>query len=285
MSRRIVPNLALNRRLTVAVGLWLACGGLPCRGPAAEPPRSHLEPAGAVTGGPPTVASLGLTLTRASAVLRRQLALRRGAGLVVEGVAAHSRAASAGFAQHDVLVKLDDQLLLLPEQFDALLESAEPDAPLDCTVLRGGREVVIPLVKASPIAGRPPRSGATSGGLRPTASSLALVQQAVPRPPAPRPGAIDASRLRRLADETLVRQDSDFQIRLTSGEQTRLVVSDSQGLVVFNDTIDTPEGRSRMPAQVRDRVTDMERMLEGRDARTPPPAEVGRLDVAPVELR
>ena len=101
-----------------------------CGATAAEPPRSHLEPAGGVANGPPTFASLGLTLTRASAVLRQQLAIKRGAGLVVESVALGSRAARAGFAQHDVLVKLDDQLLLLPEQLDALLESAEPDAPL-----------------------------------------------------------------------------------------------------------------------------------------------------------
>jgi hypothetical protein len=106
----------------------------------------------------------------------------------------------------------------------------------------------------------------------------------------PKPGPIDATRLRRLADETLVRQDPDFQIRLTSGDETRLVVSDPQGRVVFNDTIDTPEGRSRMPVSVRERVIDMERMLEGRQSSVAtdaakPKAEIGRLDVTPIELR
>lgn len=270
---------------------------LAAAGSAAEVPRSHLAPAGEVVGGPPTFASLGLKLTRASAVLREQLALKRGAGLVVEGVSAGSRAARAGFVQHDVLVRLDDQLLVLPEQFDALLEAAEAEAPLDCTVLRGGREVVIPLSHGTPSAARPPRGTAANGGLRPTASSLALVNEA-----APRQGPIEASRLRRLADETLVRQDADFQIRLTSGDETRLVVSDPQGRVVFNDAIDTPEGRSRMPPSVRDRVGEMERMLEGRQprpvaatgsatgaatgaARPTAAAEVGRLDVTPIELR
>jgi hypothetical protein len=89
-----------------------------------------------------------------------------------------------------------------------------------------------------------------------------------------------------------VRQDADYQIRLTSGDETRLVVSDPKGIVVFNDTIDTPEGRSRMPPVVRERVVAMERMLEGQ---RPMPtaarggqdavAEVGSLDVKPVELR
>lgn len=264
------------------LGIALACA-LACSSAGAEPPRSHLEPAGGVASGPPTFASLGLTLTRASAVLRQQLAIRRGAGLVVEGVTAGSRAARAGFAQHDVLVKLDDQLLLLPEQLDALLASAEPDAPLDCTVLRGGREVVIPIANGAPVATRPQRGTAANGGLRPTASTLALVAESLPKQ-----GPIDATRLRRLADETLVRQDPDFQIRLTSGDETRLVVSDPQGRVVFNDTIDTPEGRSRMPVAVRDRVTDMERMLEGHQpggTAARPTAEIGSLDVTPIELR
>ena len=280
MSRPVVPTPWPK------LGLCIVLATVPFAGlRAAEAPRSHLETAGGVASGPPTFASLGLTLTRASAVLREQLAIKRGAGLVVEGVAVGSRAARAGFVQHDVLVKLNDQLLLLPEQLDALLESAEPDAPLDCTVLRGGREVVIQVANGAPVAVRPERGTAANGGLRPTASSLAIVQQAIPKQ-----GPIDATRLRRLADETLVRQDPDFQIRLSSGDETRLVVSDPKGRVVFNDTIDTPEGRSRMPVSVRDRVIDMERMLEGRQAGptmdvAKPTAEIGRLDVTPIDLR
>jgi hypothetical protein len=280
MSSSVVPTPWPHLGLCIALAVASFSGAT-----AAEPPRSHLEPAGGVASGPPTFASLGLTLTRASAVLRQQLAIKRGAGLVVEGVAAGSRAARAGFAQHDVLVRLDDQLLLLPEQLDALLESAEPDAPLGCTVLRGGHEVVIPIANGAPVAALPARSTAANGGLRPTASSLAIVQQSMPKH-----GSIDATRLRRLADETLVRQDPDFQIRLTSGDETRLIVSDPEGRVLFNDTIDTPEGRSRMPVSVRDRVIHMERMLEGRQpdtatAAAKPTADIGRLDVTPIELR
>ena len=260
-------------------------------GVAADTPRSHLEPAGGVGGSPKIFASLGLKLTRASVVLRQQLALKRGAGVVVDEVAAGSRAARAGFAQHDVLVRLDDQLLVLPEQFDVLLESAEQDAPLECTVLRGGRQVVIPLGRSAVAGLQPPRTTPSTGQLRPMASSLALVQ-----PPASKQGPIEAAPLRGLTDETLVRRDADYLIRLTNGDETRLMVSDPQGRVVFNAAIDTPEGRSRMPVSVRDRVDEMERMLEGHGqpsgtaataaaTKAAPQAEVGRLDVPPVELR
>jgi hypothetical protein len=279
MSHTLTPTW--HARLAAGIAaMCMAC--LTAR--AADAPRSHLEPAGNASTAVRSSTGLGLKLSRASGVLRQQLALRRGAGLVVEAVTPGSPAARAGFAQHDVLVRLDDQLLVLPEQFDALLESAEDDAPLACAVLRGGREVVVP-VGQQPV-GRQARGSTANGGLRPTASSLAIVEQA-----APRQGPIAAAPLRRLADETLVRQDDDFQIRLTSGEETRLVVSDPRGRVVFNDTIDTPEGRSRMPPLVRDRVVEMERMLEGRpqrpagDARPAAAAEIGSLEVAPVELR
>ena len=270
--------------------MLLACTvGQP--GVAADAPRSHLEPAGGIGGSPKTFASLGLRLTRASVVLRQQLALKRGAGLVVDGVAAGSRAARSGFAQHDVLVRLDDQLLVLPEQFDVLLESAEQDAPLECTVLRGGRQVVIPLGHSAVAGLQPPRTTLSTSQLRPTASSLALVQ-----PPVTKQGPNEAAPLRRLADETLVRQDADYLIRLTNGDEIRLMVSDPQGRVVFNAPIDTPEGRSRMPVAVRDRVDEMERMLEDHGQpngtadtvaapKSAPQAVVGRLDVPPVELR
>lgn len=255
----------------------LATGDLtdpPLRGPR----RSHIQSVGELAAAAkPDADDLGLRLSRASTVLRQQLALARGAGLVVDDVAAGSRAAKAGFKQHDVLVMLDDQLLLLPEQLAALLEAAATDAPLQCTVLRGGRKVKLPLAVAPPATARP-----ATAGLRATESTLALVRESRPQP-APSRAAAPAeqpARLARVSFETLLRQDPDYQIRLTGGEETRVVVTDNQGRVVFNDTIDTPEGRSRMPVVVRERVEEMEKALERQ-----PVAEIGSLDVAPIELR
>lgn len=265
------------------LALAWAAGKAP-EGCASDAPRSHLESAGAAAGEMVSAAGLGLKLTRASTVLRQQLALKRGAGLVVESVTPNSPAARAGFAQHDVLVRLDDQLLVLPEQLDALLESCETGSPVACTILRGGREIVVAI--GQPHAARPRPVAGIGPGLRPTDSALALVGRAPPRE-----GPIAAMPLRRLADETLVRHDADFQIRLTSGTETRLVVSDPQGHVVFSGSIDTPEDRSRMPPVIRERVLEMEQVLEDRDASDvaerdgTPAAEVGRLDVPPVELR
>lgn len=248
-------------------------------------PRSNLQPVGEVAGarGP---LDAGLRLTRASTVLRQQLALTRGAGLVVDEVLPNSPAWQAGFAQHDVLVMLDDQLLVLPEQFSALLEATDTEGPMQCTVLRGGRRLVIPL---GPTAAGQPRATAVAARTTPTApASLQPPPVAAPRsfaaikesPAAPPRGPVQP------ADETLLRQDADFQIRLTSGEQTRLVVTDPQGRVVFNDTLDSPQSRSRMPASIRDRVAAMERQLEkAADPAPEPPAPPGAQDLPTIELK
>jgi hypothetical protein len=254
-------------------------GGIPSldsdSGPTRSPRRSHIQAVTEIAAAPRSSVDLGLRLTRASPVLRQQLALTRGAGLVVEEIVSGSRAEKAGFRQHDVLVMLDDQLLLLPEQFTALLEATGPDTPTQCTVLRGGGKIVIPL-------GRTPLPVATGGlRLRPATSALAAAL-----PAAASAGPVDdvavrpTGRLVQPAPETLLRQDPDCQIRVSRGDETRVVVTDPQGRVLFNGTIDTPEHRSRLPVSVRGRVEAMERVLDAR-----PTAEIGRLDVDPVQIR
>lgn len=286
------------RRLPLIAILGLAACGSPAAATAAEPRptaareadaqpprtprRSHIQSVGELaTAMDRDTDDFGLRLSRASTVLRQQLDLTRGAGLVVDEVAAGSRAARAGFRQHDVLVLLDDQLLLLPEQFAVLLESATEVTPLQCTVLRGGRRVKLPLAANEGLAGGKP-------GLRPAASALAIVREAGQQPratigPDRDPPADPPGRLARISSETLLRQDADFQIRLTSGEETRLVVTDNRGRVVFDDAIDTPEARSRMPLVVRQRVEEMERRLERKSS--PAAAEIGSLEVAPIVVR
>jgi hypothetical protein len=283
LALRPAPRFTLNALLAAGVVAGAAWAGVAVAAAAEldQPARrSHLEPVGEVTV-PQTAGDLGLRLSRASAVLRQQLALDRGAGLVVDEVTPASPAHRAGFRQHDVLVKLDDQLLVLPEQFNALLE-ATAGAACTCHVLRAGRIIEVPLgavsapIAAVAVPAASPRPAAT---LRPAASTLSLLPQSqAPNQPAavrhPRPAD----------DETLVRHDADYQIRLVAGDEMRLVVSDAKGRVVFNDVIDTPEGRSRMPVAVRTRVEQMERLLE-RPAATKPVAEIGRLNTAPIELR
>ena len=291
---------------------------------SAQPRRSHIQPVSEMAAASRHTDTLGLRLARASDVLRQQLALARGAGLVVEEVAPGSAADKAGFRQHDVLVLLDDQMLLLPEQLAALLESTNSTAAPQCTLLRGGAKVTITLgepqtsgqpslatpsklaspsaIATAPAPARPPlpvvrqmaAKPSSSPRLRAPASALALVQ--ADRTGQPTPATVQASvtvpatspaqatgRKAAPADETLVRHDPDFQIKLSRGNETRLVVLDPHGRIIFNDEIDTPEHRSLVPVAVRQRLEEMEKSLEG--VANGPTAEIGRLEVAPIEIR
>lgn len=275
-----------------------------------QPPatrRSHIQTVGEMATFSRNADTLGLRLSRASEVLRQQLALARGAGLVVEEVIDGSVADKAGFKRYDVLVLLDDQMLLLPEQLSALLEASDSGTAPECTLLRGGVKVTIPLAQPGQVTqprmarraavGAPPASGvlpasaieppatlrqlaakpATQSRLRPAASTLSLVQ---PRPTSPMTREVPTHRGG--DPETLVRNDADCHIRLCRGDETRLVVTDLKGRVLFDREIDSPESRGMIPEAVLARVEEMERALEP----TPRPAvEVGRLEVMPLEVR
>jgi len=295
-----------------------------------QPRRSHIQSVGEVAAASRHAETLGLRLARASEVLRQQLALARGAGLVVEEVTPGSTADKAGFRQHDVLVLLDDQMLLLPEQLAALLEASNGTATPACTLLRGGAKVTIALgelrqtdkptlstpsnrggqatITAAPAPARPQpqpqppfvrqtaAKPSASPRLRAPASALALVQpdrsvqqsQTTVQTSANVPAsstlpAQPAGRQSFSTDETLVRHDPDYQIKLSRGNETRLVILDPHGRIIFNDEIDTPDHRRLVPQAVRQRVEEMEKSLES--VANGPTAQIGRLDTAPIEIR
>jgi hypothetical protein len=290
------------------------------------PRRSHIQPVGEIAVVSRNADTLGLRLTRASEVLRQQLALARGAGLVVEEVTPGSVADKAGFRQHDVLVLLDDQMLLLPEQLAALLEASNTATPAACTLLRGGAKVTIqlgppagagqprlptpsrpvgpPTLAVEAVPARPSLPSqrqtaakpSTSPRLRAPASALALLQPSLPtrstlgvtNPKSSGPitptSATGTAPGAAQAEDTLLRQDPDYQIKLSRGDETRLLVLDPHGRIIFNDTIDSPEHRGLVPEAVRQRVEEMERSLEPA-SKAPVAAEIGRLDAATVEIR
>jgi len=301
----LLPLLLPSGAVVVAGGPADASPQATAAAPA-TPRRSHIQPVGEIAAASRHADTLGLRLARASEVLRQQLALARGAGLVVEEVTPGSDGEKAGFRQHDVLVLLDDQMLMLPEQLTALLEAADGTAAPQCTLLRGGVKVTVPLglpgrlppaataraadapLRTAPLptAAMPmpairqtaAKQPSVAPRLRAPASTLALVQSG----PDDRPGrAIQTAASAPAAAQTLVRNDPDYQLKLTRGDETRLVVLDTNGRIVFNDEIDTPDNRSLVPVAVRQRVEEMERALEPAG----PVAEIGRLDVAPVEIR
>lgn len=286
---------------------------------AADPPlgggagalRSHIQPVGDVAVLGKHLPAAGLVTARAPDIVREQLALPRGRGLVVMTVAPDSLASRAGIRRHDVLVAIDGQWLLLPEQLEALLDTAAPDAPLECRLIRGGKPLALSLsgrpVPEATAAGpeeprapgadaaAPPASApvATAGSSPlPAAPAAATAASATPKTApavtsaaggatAPGPSAVvPAGATQPVAeaagagidDGTVLQADADYTLKLTPGAGLRLVVQDRRGRVMFNGPIDTPAQRSRIPLPVRARVEAMERQIADREYRPPQPS-------------
>jgi hypothetical protein len=85
------------------------------------------------------VAFLGVSTGPVAPALASQLGLTPGAGLVVNQIVPASP--SAGVLQvHDVLVKLDDQLLIEAKQLAVLVRSRKEGDEFALTYLRGGKQ-------------------------------------------------------------------------------------------------------------------------------------------------
>lgn len=86
---------------------------------------------------------LGVGSIEVSDALDSQLGLRRGEGLLVIEVITNSPAARAGLRKNDVLVELEGQRLVHPEQFRKLLQMKKEGEKVDLTLFRRGKRQVI----------------------------------------------------------------------------------------------------------------------------------------------
>jgi hypothetical protein len=313
-------SIRIGRSLTILVGF----AGTTPMGLAAEPPRSDLRPAGEVAADERLSPLAGLSTAPVPPLLRGHIVLPEGVGLVVRTVAPGSRAERAGVRVHDVLVSLDGQGLLRPDHLAELVAAAGPEAPLALDVLRAGSHFTAPLAvppaavddtlppqpdAPAPLAEPPPGAAPIPTG-QPVSEPLA----ATPAEPfVPPPGA------RRLGPDAVLLEGRDYWLKVYRAADLCLMARDARGWLVFNGPIATPEQRSLIPRQVRERVAKLEQMLDA-VAVTPaplpkPPAvateppkprpapaapvtaapaspaaaepvtEIGRLDVDPIEIR
>lgn len=316
-------SIRIGRSLTILVGL---AGATPI-GMAVEPPRSDLRPAGEVAANERLSPLAGLTTAPVPPLLRGHIVLPEGVGLVVRTVASGSRAERAGLRVHDVLVSLDGQGLLSPDHFTGLVAAAGPESPLALDVLRAGRHLTASLAAPRVV---PPAAVEDTLPPQPDAPAplAALPPDAAPIPngqPVPEPVVATPSRpfvpppgARRLGPDAVLLEGRDYWLKVYRAADLCLMARDARGWLVFNGPIATPEQRSLIPRQVRERVAQLEQMLDAVAAtspplpkppavasepqkpapappaapppQAPPPAaepvtEIGRLDVDPIEIR
>jgi len=81
---------------------------------------------------------LGLTASKPPAALRHQLKLPDGTGLVVDFVQPKSPADQAGIKQYDLLTRLNEQVLVNPEQLAVLVRTFKPNDEIKLAFFREG---------------------------------------------------------------------------------------------------------------------------------------------------
>ncbi len=92
------------------------------------------------------VTYIGIAPGPVSDDIRAHLPLKDGEGIKVNHVAEDSPAAKAGVHEHDILTKLDDQILVEPEQLRSLVKMKKPGEEVKLTLLRKGEQKEIKVV-------------------------------------------------------------------------------------------------------------------------------------------
>jgi hypothetical protein len=204
-------------------------------------------------------AYLGVSTSPAPQVVRQQLGLQRGVGLVIDAVAPKSPAEAAGVKPMDVLHKVNDQLMINPQQLAVLVRTFKPEQSITLTVFREGKSVDLtakleerdlpPLDQMRlfnewiDLPGLDPRH---MEGM-PNLPQQPNVERIDPfRPPQGR--AINRNM-------TLVWDDGKIQMTMTMQDgKKHLIARDHEGKELYNGPADTEEDQQKMPQEVRERL-------------------------------
>ena len=242
-----------------------------------------------------TVAFLGVETGPVAAAVSAQLGLPRGTGLVVNHVVPKSPAVGV-LQQHDILLKLDDQILIETRQLAVLIRNKQPGDEVTLTYLRGGKQATAKVKLGQHEAPKlsfdyapeaafgfgtgPERFGWFQQGQEGTREEadrlLSLLRRGpgapdgtpgfVPRAPqvrierVPGPGGVRAMSLN-TRNSNLVYSDDEgsLELRLRDGEKT-LLAKNAQGAEVFAGPVSTPKEREALPAELRGRLERLEHM-------------------------
>jgi membrane-associated protease RseP (regulator of RpoE activity) len=208
---------------------------------------------------PSAVPYLGVATVPAPPPVTAQLKLPADFGLLVVDVVKDSPAATAGLQPNDVLVKLEDQQLIEPNQLAALVRSRKPDEQITLTLIRAGETQTQtvklgrrPAPKNARLEGRPPRSLLIRQDL-PTAGAgpeknILLRRSISPGEPIPFAGQVAT---------VLVDGHRHYHLVTEAGGDV-LIVSDSEQNQLFRGPVSSPEDRNKVPEEFRGMLKKME---------------------------
>jgi len=220
---------------------------------------------------------LGIATSPAPKSLRHQVDLPDGVGLVVDTVASDSPAAEAGLKQHDLLHKLNDQILVNPQQLAVLVRTFKPGDTVRITAVRAGKPVEL---SAKLTEKELPPLDELRIGMDPRMLEDRFIfvnpgagPQAAP-PGRPQVGPFDAhgAGIPGLVAENFTVSWDDghvsMAIKSINGKRT-LVARDKAGKVLYDGAIDTEEQQQALPPEVRDRLKKVHVMNGGASHQRP----------------
>ena len=237
-----------------------------------------------------SVTFLGIATSPAGATLAEQLDLPKDAGLIVATIMPDSPAAAV-LKRHDVLVKLDDQLLIEQRQLSVLIRNHKEGDEVTLTYIRGGKESTAKVKLAKHDV---PKMALMGPGM--PGGNMAFAFGGADAESLPGMGRDDADRVLSLIDRgeqdgpgsrtfnmqverdggpgmrnitvntsnsNMVFSDNDGSLDLTikDGKKT-LIAKNAKGESLFSGPVNTPEERKAMPADVRSRLDKLEAMQD-----------------------
>ena len=247
------------------------------------------------------IAYLGVYASKVNPNLSHQLKLPENLYLSVERVEKESPAEKAGLQQFDILLQLDDQILINPEQLKYLVRSKEPQEAITLTFLRRGDKesttFVLGAVK-KPVEqetgnthldngffyNRDPFDMDTMFSNQPEIQELLRRHRLdigqLPsvnrrkgrfRPISPKHDLQDDPLHQKPSTHSFSHQSSQSQVMVTDEEgtlewtkkdgQKSLRATDSKGKVLFDGAIDTEAERRELPADITSRLKQLESQL------------------------
>ena len=217
----------------------------------------------------PKVPWLGLSARSVQPLESNQLGLPEGFGLVVEYVFHDSPAAKAGIAEHDILRKFNDQLLVNPAQLKTLVCSKNKGDVVKLTFLRVGeeREVEVELgeheVPAVAFRLIRPEDG---GGMIPVPADpseelpVANLKELLSGKPRSLRGGVHAKRLDFDRSAASLTDDSGTYTLSKDGKSATFAAT-KDGKEFFSGPVTTEQDRAKLPEDIRRKLNSLEAMV------------------------
>ena len=227
------------------------------------------------------IAYLGVATMPVEPVAAYQLNLPAGVGLAVMEVA-EDGVVKDKLVEHDILQKLDDQILTSPEQLAVLVRSHKPGDTVQLTALRKGKEEILKVtlgaIDARKLA-QPQRGygGSLYGpGMPPGVDPNRMLQQwrhpwqnqngdDNPAPQAPRRERSPRveSHAESHSSSVITESRDGLTVTLTERDGQKTVRAEENGTVIVTDKPANPEAQLKaLPDKIRERVTEMQKSIK-----------------------